>query len=36
MGVYMPAEYRDVVAALAREFFGVKRHKQFRLDEIVV
>jgi len=35
MGVYTPTEYRDVVAAAAREFFGVKRHKQFRLDELI-
>jgi len=35
MGVYTPAEYRDVVAAAAREFFGVKKHKQFRLDELI-
>ncbi len=35
MGVYTPAEYRDVVGRAAREFFGVKKHRQFRLDELV-
>ncbi|KAF5418756.1 MAG: hypothetical protein C5S49_01260 [Candidatus Methanogaster sp.] len=35
MGVYTPSEYRDVVAAAARKFFGVRKHKQFRLDELI-
>ncbi|PXF61825.1 MAG: phosphohydrolase [Candidatus Methanogaster sp.] len=35
MGVYTPSEYRDVVAAAAKEFFGVQKHKQFRLDELI-
>ena len=35
MGVYTPAEYRDAVGHAAREFFGVKKHRQFRLDELV-
>lgn len=35
MGVYTPSEYRDVVAAAARGFFGVRKHKQFRLDELI-
>ena len=35
MGVYTPSEYRDVVAAAAREFFSVMKHKQFRLDELI-
>jgi len=35
MGVYTPSEYRDVVATAAREFFGVRKHKQFRLDELI-
>nr|QNR61660.1 hypothetical protein GZ37B2_100 [uncultured archaeon GZfos37B2] len=35
MGVYTPSEYRGVVAAAARGFFGVRKHKQFRLDELI-
>jgi len=35
MGVYTPSEYRDVVSTAAREFFGVRKHKQFRLDELI-
>ncbi len=35
MGVYTPVEYRDAVGRAAREFFGVKKHRQFRLDELV-
>ena len=28
-------EYRDMVAAAAMEFFGVRKHKQFRLEGVV-
>jgi HD superfamily phosphohydrolase len=35
LGVYTPAEYRDAVRRAANGFFGVKKHKQFRLDELI-
>jgi HD superfamily phosphohydrolase len=35
MGVYTTDEHRDAVRRAANEFFGVKKHKQFRLDELI-
>lgn len=35
LGVYTPAEHRDAVRRAANGFFGVKKHKQFRLDELI-
>ncbi|HIE32013.1 MAG TPA: HD domain-containing protein [Methanosarcinales archaeon] len=35
MGVYTPSEHLDTVRRAANRFFGVKRHKQFRLDELI-
>jgi len=35
LGVFTPAEYREIVGKIAREFFEVKKDsKQFRLTEI--
>ncbi|MCD6146201.1 MAG: HD domain-containing protein [Methanosarcinales archaeon] len=36
MGVYTPSEYCEAVGGAARDFFGIKKHKQFRLDELTI
>lgn len=35
LGVYTPDEHRDAAEKVARGFFGVKKHKQSRLDEAI-